>query len=527
MTESTGSDTRVGALEIAGLVVLLALYSWLCLSFFALDHDPLQADEAVHLRDAVVFHDILGDPTQLTPHVIKALLERSDAYPLLRPSGYYPPLAPLVAAAVFLFTSPSVRMAIVSNQIFVLLLVVSVFLTARKLFGRAASWAATLFVLLSPMALEHATVFMLDLPLAAFTALAFLALLHTDGFARRRASILFGVACGLGILVKWTFGFFLVAPILALVLRPGTLRHWRHLLLAAAAATVVFGPYYFPILGVLIEKILFFKSGPIAQAPGSKLSLESAAFYGRVCFSELMTPAGCLLVLVGVATVAMRRHADRILLLAALLGPYLVLTFVVEHRTPRYFLPFLGFAALAAGALFRRSNPASLRASAAVILAGAALLFGRHALQRRQELLSLPDHDWGIPAIVAAVENELREPDPTQEGVPSLAVIPVHTYINAHTLRFYLHLRRIPVNVVKVQDYRPRAEKRFAADFERYRLFLTKDRPNIGFPAFQSSIDAMQRTVAARASALEGLLEIAEPDASTVRLSRRNPLRGH
>ncbi|MER3412370.1 MAG: 4-amino-4-deoxy-L-arabinose transferase, partial [Thermoleophilia bacterium] len=79
----------------------------------------------------------------------------------------------------------------------------------RRLWGRGTGLLAALLVATSPMLASLFKDFMLDAPLTAMTALALYLLVRSQELARRGASIALGVACGLGMLTKWSFGLYL------------------------------------------------------------------------------------------------------------------------------------------------------------------------------------------------------------------------------------------------------------------------------------------------------------------------------
>jgi len=90
---------------------------------------------------------------------------------------------------------------------FLLLLVVSVFLICKKIEGNVAALLSAGMIASAPIVLEYSRSFMLDLPLAAMTALSVYLYLQTEEFDRLRYSILFAVAFSFGMLTKWTFCF--------------------------------------------------------------------------------------------------------------------------------------------------------------------------------------------------------------------------------------------------------------------------------------------------------------------------------
>src|SRR5262249_15360837 len=106
-----------------------------------------------------------------------------------------------------------------------------------------------LFAASFPLVIRYSHMFMLDLPLASMTALSIYLLWKTDAFERTGASIALGLALGAGMLTKWTFPFFLLAPFLYEAISgfrttPERRRCLRNCGLSLIIATLVAAPWY-------------------------------------------------------------------------------------------------------------------------------------------------------------------------------------------------------------------------------------------------------------------------------------------
>lgn len=141
----------------------------------------------------------------------------------------YPPLVYWVAAVATGLTPASSRMMpeLVGIQVFLPLLALGSYWLGTQVAGRAGGWLALALSLASPHTMQPSRNYFLDLPLAALIAGALAALVASDGFRGRRASLAFGLLAGLALLTKWSGLFFLVPPVLAALLlrsaRPGRL----------------------------------------------------------------------------------------------------------------------------------------------------------------------------------------------------------------------------------------------------------------------------------------------------------------
>lgn len=242
-------------------------------------------DQSVHLRDSVVYERILRDPSALGGGVFGAILHGSEEYPLLTPSGYYPPLVPGVTALLYLAAGRSYAAAMATQILFLVLLVLGTWGLGNRLVGRPAGLLAAMMLLAAPGIRLSASEYMLDLPLAALVVVAAWMLLASDGFLRLHRSIAFGLIAGAGMLIKWTFFIFLAVPfawclIAGLAVREQDPRHRGrrlvHCALALLAGAAVAAPYYLPILPILVMKTVV-HAGGAADGFASPFTLDSMA----------------------------------------------------------------------------------------------------------------------------------------------------------------------------------------------------------------------------------------------------------
>lgn len=56
------------------LSLVLILYGMNIFSLSSIDSVPPMWDEAVHLKDSLVFHNIISDPFQLNPQIVKDII---------------------------------------------------------------------------------------------------------------------------------------------------------------------------------------------------------------------------------------------------------------------------------------------------------------------------------------------------------------------------------------------------------------------------------------------------------------------
>ena len=213
------------------LILLLAVAAFVMAVAPALRETgtPPGWDQSVHLRDSLVYERILRHPSVLAGGVLGAILHGSEEFPLLTPSGYYPPLVPGITALLYTVAGRSYETAMATQMLFLVLLVYGTWALGNRLLGAPVGLVAGLMLMAAPGIRLNAEEYMLDLPLAAMVVVAVWALLSTDGFVRRDRSLVFGVLVGLGMLTKWTFFLFLALPVV-LVLASGLAASSKELL---------------------------------------------------------------------------------------------------------------------------------------------------------------------------------------------------------------------------------------------------------------------------------------------------------
>jgi len=152
-----------------------------------------------------------------------------------------------------------------------------------------------------------------------------------------------------------------------------------------------------------------------------------------------------------------------------------------------------------------------------------AIFFFREDLKLKNSIISSSKEDWKINEMVSVLEENMingKTNHPTHMPM-YVGVIPDHYYINGQTLRYYVTLRELPLNVVKLQDYTGTAFEEFVKKFDRYDYILTKSSSNIEITSFQQSIDDMNKFFYSHIDDFEHLKTFHEPDGSEVSIFKR------
>ncbi|MGH7902405.1 MAG: ArnT family glycosyltransferase, partial [Thermodesulfobacteriota bacterium] len=266
------------------LILILLLYGINTYYLTSLDREPPKWDESVHLRDSLVFYNVLSNPFQINLEIIKEIINKSEQYPLLRPSGYYPPFTTMLTSIFYFIFGTSSKIAVMSNMISLLILVFSIYGIGTLFFYRKIGLLASILTLLFPIVLSNSIVYMLDLSLTAMASLGIYTLIRTEYFKNTSFSIISGIVFGLGMLTKWTFLFFLLGPLCYFLIAAfysentpdniskNLLKPISNIILFVFASVCTFGPYYFPILPNLIEETLKYSQGVLAHGPDTLFS---------------------------------------------------------------------------------------------------------------------------------------------------------------------------------------------------------------------------------------------------------------
>jgi hypothetical protein len=411
---------REWALVGAGFVVVAAVLAlWM-----ALDRRPPEWDHANHLERAVLCARDLraGD--------VRAILERSS---------FYPPLVLCLAGAASLVMPIEAAAGLVMVA-FLGLGMAAVYLLGRNLASEAVGVTAALLFATAPFVVFLSLRFQLDVPLAAMVALGLVALIATENFQRRGSAALFGLVCGLGTLTKPTFGLYVLAPaVLLLLLAPAR----RRALAGAALAVLVAGAVSLPWLGPRVFGLgAQIDARAFAQAAEAghpdPLTLAGLTFYPRLLGYQLGL-AAAVLVGVGMVVAALRR---RWFLLTAVVAPFVVLE-LIQNKNLRYALPLLGGLALLA-ALALDAAPARLRRGLVAVLTGLAVAqvsavtagvppnFWVPALATWWVPSSPPERtDWRHQAILTLIERD-------RQGTPAtVSVVPNFDRFSVSNFRYY------------------------------------------------------------------------------------------
>ena len=206
------------------------------MAFFAIaiwwvlrDERIINSDYAKHVNIALKWHEGLSS---------------GDWLATLRAYNIYPPGTHIVGAlGTFAFGFNIRATTLAQDIVFIPLLALGCYGTAKIAFGRTAGLLAAVFAFSVPMVMSMFHMYLPDGPLTAMVALTVWLMLASDRFSRLGISALAGVMAGLGMYTKGTFALFVAGVALMLFLRGGW-RNWKGWLLAGGLTTAIAGPYF-------------------------------------------------------------------------------------------------------------------------------------------------------------------------------------------------------------------------------------------------------------------------------------------
>ena len=270
-------------------------------------------------------------------------------------------------------------------------------------------------------------------------------------------ALAFGVVCGLGMLTKPTFALYVLVPVIMVLARGGR-RGVANVLLATLVATVISLPWFGPRLFGLQAQFGARAFGQAAEAGYPEtLSLAGVTFYPRMLLQQFGVGASLLFAL-GLVVAAWRRQW---LMLGTLLGPFFVLSVLIQNKNLRFTLPLLGVMAVIA-ALTLTTLPRGVRRGAVIAL----VLLG--AVQVAAIVSGIPPNvrlpwlgvwwvpgsppmrtDWQHAKILALLEQDRR-------GAPAtVSVVPNDNFFAVSNFRYYAVRDRLDLRFVRAWDDPP------------------------------------------------------------------------
>lgn len=402
---------------------------------------------------------------------------------------FYAPFVHLVSAAVFLIFGASRLTGIGVNLISLAAMLWAVAYISRHLFVDPDSKTSDVATR-PPIALSvlpallaccyHFSAWLmhdafLDFPLTAVVAVGFALLIRADDFKVRRSAIAFGIAAGIGMLVKQTFAFFFILPALLVVfrvLRSHDRRAIFNLTLAVLILILVALIWYAPHMHDVIEIYRENQRAAVSENEAPLFSFDSNFFCIHALISMQMQLPLAVLFVAGLVYSFVRRRKQSLILHLWLLSGIAIFA-LVANKDVRYTVPVLPAAAILSTCWLREFKPRATRilsalklALVAIIAAWALVSFFNAQWPRPGwgTAIDTPryrwmvysrnyygfdhrplDDDWSVPEIVRTVSGsdsldwigtQMQSPHPA----PVLGVVVNLPYLNPSSVALYSRL---------------------------------------------------------------------------------------
>lgn len=191
------------------LIILLSLILFHgIVNYFWINNNNIyyHPDEYWHLTFSINIHDILFS-------------NKTDVTFLDNQVFYSRPLMPFITAiAIYPLFGTDTNVAIMTNVLFLAVLIFSTYGIGKKLYNKNTGLLAAFLVSMYPIIFGISRFYTYFIGLAAIISLCFLLLLLCDKFKNRKYSILFGLSSGIGMLLNISFVIFMTIPILYVII---------------------------------------------------------------------------------------------------------------------------------------------------------------------------------------------------------------------------------------------------------------------------------------------------------------------
>lgn len=188
------------------LVIVIALFTINTANFISKDKSPIIGDTLIQTQLANIHYQAMRQS-------FPGGLFKSIANQEVR----HPPLTHLVTSLFFRIFGVSLEIAIWSIYPFSIIMMLVIFFTGYHFGGKTGAVASLLIGSSNCHFINYSHTYMLDIPHASMTCLAFFLLLKSDSFKKPAFSYLFGATLGLAALARINSIYFLVGPLLVLL----------------------------------------------------------------------------------------------------------------------------------------------------------------------------------------------------------------------------------------------------------------------------------------------------------------------
>jgi 4-amino-4-deoxy-L-arabinose transferase-like glycosyltransferase len=191
------------------LVTLMAFHALNNWAWLSTNVVIINSDARRHLMTSLAYSDVLKP------------LNLSNLFYTVTVDEFRPPLFQLSAVPLLWLLGRSTDIATMVNALYMVVLLAATYAIGRKMFDRNVGLLTAFVLSTFPTIYAMSRYYYIDSALTAVVALNLALLLHTKDFERKGYTLSYGLSLGLGMLVKWTFVVFALAPAVLVLLRSG------------------------------------------------------------------------------------------------------------------------------------------------------------------------------------------------------------------------------------------------------------------------------------------------------------------
>jgi 4-amino-4-deoxy-L-arabinose transferase-like glycosyltransferase len=386
----------------------------------------------------------------------------------------YPPLHFILTGIQFAVTRPSIDLAAAANLFWMVIFSWAAYAIGARFFSPATgcltvalTWSMTIVAgFVQEVSLEIAL-------MAAVTVSVYL-LLRSEHFSDWKWTVAFGVAAGAGLLVKESYPIYLFFPVLFIFARkPSRISAATFLWSAVgtAIALAIAAVWYVPHWIDVRTLYAFNRSQAVTEGDPIGWTLATALYYPNALVNYYLHPLLVLLLPVAFIQNWKRASVAQQTMLVWLAGSYFVLSFLVDNKDVRHFVPCAPAIALLVSDWMLRRSVVVRRTLVSLVLAVSTVFFfssqwlapfphSRLSFRSAGYDWNLWDgplfsetvphqENWSIPPLIQTIAQDAAQHTLSSSPV-RIAVVPFLYRFGNHTLWCYAAFQNFPAEFIAV-----------------------------------------------------------------------------
>ena len=329
------------------IISLLLIFHFIStIVWLNIDSNSPTWDESYHLQNILRYKNYTDNFIHdVSLKNIKQIINKYHYYP---PFYYY-----MALPLLYVFGSISDIFIALINFIFVGILFFSTYGIGKNLWNKEVGLLSTIFISISPVFMSFYKQALLDLPVTAMVTLSIYLLIKNRKLNNYKYSILLAIAISCGMLIKWTYVFFLLFPIIYILFiniykqiknkSYNIIQYLNTAILLIIPFLLLCGWYLNNFLKIIENAST---KDPIKSNP-NPLSVKSFLWYLEAILNWYTFLALFLLFIVGIAFILIKKKAfkNNLIILISIFTSYIVLS-LIENKDIRYIAPIIPLIAI-------------------------------------------------------------------------------------------------------------------------------------------------------------------------------------